>query len=127
MIISPENARRSHVKRLSEWWPQGNRVAYSRAPEFGSAAEAVSSIQGVEVGCFTSSKYVMENVLRDRWEQDGFSFKIPEKNSYLTPKLESFKDWWRLDLDQAFRFDSDSTEYLLVNILTGVGHLAILK
>lgn len=42
------------------------------------------------------------------------------KNSCLSPK-----DWRRLDPDQIFRFDTDSTDYLPVNILTGVGHLAM--
>lgn len=62
------------------------------------------------------------------WMRTGWIF-LPNmsKNSYLPPKLESLLDWQRLDPDQVFRFDSDSAEYLLVNILTGAGHLAILK
>lgn len=67
------------------------------------------------------------SVPKDGWERDGFSSQTWAKNSYLPPKLQSLLDWQRLDPDQVFRFDSDSAEYLLVNILTGAGHLAILK
>lgn len=128
MIITPEYATGSRIKGLSEQRPRANPVTYSWAPEKKQKPPPAS--RGWNLAALPLPNMWCDgrwSVLGDRWEQDGFSFKIPEKNLYVTPKLESFKEWWRLDLDQIFRFDSDSTEYLLANILTGVGHLAILR
>lgn len=74
MIITPEYATRSCVKGWLEQWPRGSPVAYSRAPEFGSTAEAASSIQGVEVGCFASSKYGMGNDQSSGTDENGMDF-----------------------------------------------------
>lgn len=50
-----------HGKGQLEQQLWGSPATYSRALAFGSVAEAASRIQGLEVGCFTSSKYVMGN------------------------------------------------------------------
>lgn len=112
---------------LSEQQPRGSPVDVFPS----SGIWERGRMQGVEVGSWLLRLFQIRDgkcsVPKDGWERDGFSSQTWAKNSYLPPKLESLLDWQRLDPDQVFRFDSDSAEYLLVNILTGAGHLAILK
>lgn len=61
LIIAPEYAMRSCVKGLLDQQLQSIPVDCSQALEFGSAEESSSDTQGVEVDCFTSSKYLTEN------------------------------------------------------------------
>lgn len=141
-FFSPYSKSSSAFKDYSEKWQypqntQGDRelsivwaaasgqpCRYSRAPVFGNAAER----RGWKLAASPLPDTWWEMLSPQGRMRTGWIF-LPNmsKNSYLPPKLESLLDWQRLDPDQVFRFDSDSAEYLLVNILTGAGHLAILK